>query len=181
MLISSNFSHLKEISPEYSLEGLILKVQYFGHLIRRTVPLKKTLNAGKDWRREEKATTEDAMVGWHHQRDRHEFEQGPGVGDGQWSLACCSPWGHKEPDQLSNSTDWSSPLKSLRRLHSISSNSAHNGKKQNPPATVLALLSEASLPTFYLCPELLDSLRVQVKETQVGQGSFSMGISHRFL
>ena len=42
--------------------------------------------------------TEDEMVGWHHQLDGHEFEQAPEVGDGQGSLACCSPWGHKEQD-----------------------------------------------------------------------------------
>ena len=42
--------------------------------------------------------TEDKMVGWHHRLDGHEFEQALGVGDGQGSLACCSPWGHKEPD-----------------------------------------------------------------------------------
>ena len=42
--------------------------------------------------------TEDEMVGWHHRHDGHEFEQVPGVGDGQGSLACCSPWGHKELD-----------------------------------------------------------------------------------
>ena len=42
--------------------------------------------------------TEDEMVGWHHPLDGHEFEQAPGVGDGQGSLACCNPWGHKESD-----------------------------------------------------------------------------------
>ena len=42
--------------------------------------------------------TEDEMVGWHHQRNGHEFEQGLGVGDGQGSLECCSPWGCKEQD-----------------------------------------------------------------------------------
>ena len=42
--------------------------------------------------------TEDEMVGWHHLHDGHEFEQAPGVGDGQGGLACCSPWGHKESD-----------------------------------------------------------------------------------
>ena len=42
--------------------------------------------------------TEDEMVGWHHQLDEHEFEQTPGVGDGQGSLVCCSLWGHKESD-----------------------------------------------------------------------------------
>ena len=59
---------LKEISPEYSLEGLVLKLklQYFGHLIWKTDSFEKTLNAGKDWRWEEKGTTEDEMVGRHH-------------------------------------------------------------------------------------------------------------------
>ena len=47
---------------------------------------------------EEKGMTEDEMVGWHHHPDGHEFEQAPGVGDGQASLACCSPWNHKELD-----------------------------------------------------------------------------------
>ena len=42
--------------------------------------------------------TEDEMVGWHHLLSGHEFERPPGVGDGQGSLAWCSPWGHKEPD-----------------------------------------------------------------------------------
>ena len=54
------------------------------------------LDAGKDWRQEEKGTTEDEMVSWHHQLDGHEFEQAPGVGDGQAGLACCSPSGRKE-------------------------------------------------------------------------------------
>ena len=44
--------------------------------------------------------TEDEMVGWHHQLNGHEFEQAPGVGDGQGGLACCSPWGHKELDMI---------------------------------------------------------------------------------
>ena len=52
--------------------------------------------AGKDWRWEEKGTTEDEMVGWHHWLNGHEFEQVPGVGDGQGGLAFCSPWGCKE-------------------------------------------------------------------------------------
>ena len=55
----------------------------------------KDRDAGKDWGQEEKGTTEDEMAGWHHQLDGHEFEQAPGVGDGQRSLACCSPCGHK--------------------------------------------------------------------------------------
>ena len=58
----------------------------------------KDPDAGKDWRQEEKGKTEDEMVGWHHWLDGHEFEQASGVGDGQGSLVCCSPWGHKESD-----------------------------------------------------------------------------------
>ena len=54
--------------------------------------------AEKDWRWEEKGTTEDEMVGWHHWLSWPEFEWAPGVGDGQGGLACCSPWGHKESD-----------------------------------------------------------------------------------
>ena len=56
----------------------------------------KDPDAGKDWRQEEKGTREDEMIGWHDQFNRHECEQALGVGDGQGSLACCSPWGHKE-------------------------------------------------------------------------------------
>ena len=49
-------------------------------------------------RQEEKEMIEDEMVGWHHRLKGHEFEQGLGVGDGQGSLVCCSPWGHRESD-----------------------------------------------------------------------------------
>jgi len=58
----------------------------------------KDPDAGQDWRQEEKGTTEDETVGWHHQLDGHECEQASGVGDGQGSLVCCSPWGRKESD-----------------------------------------------------------------------------------
>ena len=57
----------------------------------------KDPDAGKDWRQGEKGTRED-MIGWHHWLNGHEFEQAPGVGDGQGSLVCCSPWGCKESD-----------------------------------------------------------------------------------
>ena len=55
-----------------------------------------TPDARKDWRREEKGMTEDEIVGWHHWLNGHEFQQAPGVGDGQGGLACCSPWCYKE-------------------------------------------------------------------------------------
>ena len=71
----SNQSILKEFRPECSLEGLMLKLklQYFGHLIRRVDSLEKTPNAGKDWGQEEKGTREDEMAGWHHRLDGHGF------------------------------------------------------------------------------------------------------------
>ena len=59
----------------------------------------KDPDAGKDWR-QEKGMTEDEIVGWHHQLDGHEFEQALGVGDGQGSLVCCSPWGCKVLDMI---------------------------------------------------------------------------------
>ena len=78
------------LGGEYLLEGLMLKLrlQYFGHLVRRANSLEKTLMLGKI---EEKGTTEDEMVGWHHLLNGHEFEQTPGESEGQGSLACCSP------------------------------------------------------------------------------------------
>ena len=92
----SNQSILKEIRPEYSLEGLILKLklQYFGHLMWRTDSLEKTMMLGKiEGRRRRGRQKIRRMVGWHQRLNGHEFEQGPGVGDGQGSLVCCSPWG----------------------------------------------------------------------------------------
>ena len=96
-----NQSILKEISPEYSLEGLMvkLKLQYFGHLMQS---IGKDPDAGKDWRQEEKGMTDDDMIGWHHWLHGHGFGWIPGVGDGQGGLACCGSWGHKESDM----TEW---------------------------------------------------------------------------
>ena len=65
----------------------------------------KDPDAGKDWRQKDKGTTEDEIVGWHHWLDGHEFEQALGVGDGQGSLACCSPWGGKESD-MTDRLNW---------------------------------------------------------------------------
>ena len=96
----SNQSILKEISPEFSLEGLMLKLklQYFGHLMWRGNSLEKDPDAGKDCRQEEKGATEDEMVGWYHRLNGHEFEQTLGDGEGQGSLECCSWWGGRESD-----------------------------------------------------------------------------------
>ena len=95
----SNQSILKEISPECSLEGVMLKLklQYFGHHAKSWL-IGKDPGAGKDWGQEVKGTTEDEMVGWHHRLDGHGFGWTPGVGDGQGGLACCGSWGRKESD-----------------------------------------------------------------------------------
>ena len=71
--------------------------------------LGKDPDAGKDWRRKEKGTTEDEMVGWHHRLDGREFEQAPGVGDGQGSLVCYSPCSHKESD-TTEPLNWTSQV-----------------------------------------------------------------------
>ena len=88
-----------EISPECSLEGLMLKLklQYFGHVMQRTDSLEKTLMLGKIEGRRRRGR-QDEMVGWHHRLDEHGFGWTPGVGDGQGGLVCCSPWGCKESD-----------------------------------------------------------------------------------
>ena len=62
--------------------------------------LEKDSDTGKDWRQEEKGVTEHEMVGWYHWLKGHEFEETPGDGEGQGSLACCSPWGCKESDMI---------------------------------------------------------------------------------
>ena len=67
---------LKEISPEYSLEDDEDELQYLGHLIQRT-DIGKDRDAGKDWRQEEKGTTEDEIVGWHHWLNGHEYGEVP--------------------------------------------------------------------------------------------------------
>ena len=105
----SNQSILKEISAEYSLEGLMLKLklQYFDYLMRRMDSFEKTLMLGKTEGRRRR--------GWQRMRwldgitdSMDVSEQAPGVGNGQGGLACCSPWGRKESDTTErlNWTDW---------------------------------------------------------------------------
>ena len=93
-------SILNEINPEYSLEGLMMKfkLQFFGHLIRRTDSLEKTLMLGKIKGRRTRGMTEDEMARCHHRLDGHEFVQALGGGEGKVSLVWCSPWDCKESD-----------------------------------------------------------------------------------
>ena len=99
----SNQPILKEINPEYSLEGLMLKLklQYFEHRMWRASSLEKSLMLVKIEGRRRRGQ-QDEMDGWHHRLDGQEFEQAPGDGEEQGSLACCSPWFHKE----SLTTEW---------------------------------------------------------------------------
>ena len=104
---------IKPVNPEYSLEGLMLKLklQYFGHLMRRTDSLEKTLVLGKIKGRKKRGR-QDEMVGWHHQINGHEFEQALGDGEGQGRLSCHSPWGHKKlhtTERLNNKGDKKEP------------------------------------------------------------------------
>ena len=103
----SNQYVLKEISPEYWLEGLMLKLklQSFGHLMWRADSSEKTLMLGKTEGGKRRGWQRMRLVGWHHRLNGHEFKQTPGDGEGQGSLAFCSPWGRKESDtteQLNN-------------------------------------------------------------------------------
>ena len=96
----SNKSILKEINLENSLEGLMLKLklQYFASKDVKSRLIGKDPDAGKDLGQEKKGAIEDEMIRWHHQLNGHESEQIPGKNEGQESLACCRPWGHKELD-----------------------------------------------------------------------------------
>ena len=89
----SNQSILKEISPGISMEGM--KLQYFGHLMRRVDSMEKTLMLGGIGGRRRRGRQ---RMRWHHRLDGHESEWTPGVGDGQGGLACCDSWGRKESD-----------------------------------------------------------------------------------
>ena len=110
----SNKSILKEINLEYSLEGLMLKLQYFGHLMWRTNLLEMTLMLGKVEGRRRRGVTENEMVGWHHRLNGHKFEQTLGDSEEQGSLECWSPWGRRVrhdlvTEQQQNKKAWPNP------------------------------------------------------------------------
>ena len=92
-----------EINPEYSLQGLMLrlKLQYFGHLMQTADSLEKSLMLGK---------IEDRKPRGHHQCNGHELGQTSGEGEGQRGLACCSPWGCKESDKTGQLNNNKMPL-----------------------------------------------------------------------
>ena len=85
----------------------------------------KDPDGGKDWRQEEKGTTQNEMAGWHHQLDGHEFEWASGVGDGEGSLVCHSPWGHKESD-TTQQLNWTESNSFLQRPNTTIACIYHN-------------------------------------------------------
>ena len=101
----------------------------------------KDLDSGKDWGQEEKGTTENEMIGWHHRLNGHGFEWTLGVGDGQGGLACCGSWGHKESD-------------TTERLNWTELNSAYKLNKQGnniqPWCTPFPIWNQSAVP----CPVL---------------------------
>ena len=115
----SNQSIFKEINPEYTLEGLMLKLklQYFGHMMGRADSLEKTLILGKIEGRRRRERQRMRWFQWHHQLNGHELQQTPGDDEGQRSLVCCCPWDRKESDMTwwlnsnSNNKNWTySPI-----------------------------------------------------------------------
>ena len=102
---STNKEEIKPVNPKRNQPWILIGRTDAGAEAPALLPpnakgqlIGKDPDAGKDWRLEEKGMTEGEMVGWHHQLNGHEFEQAPGEGEGQGSLVCCSPWGHKESD-----------------------------------------------------------------------------------
>jgi len=121
----SNQSILKEMSPEYLLEGLMLKLklQYFGHLMQRTDSLEKTLMLGKIEGRSKEWQRMRWLDGVTGMMDLSLNRQAPGVGNGRGSLVCCSPWGCKSQTWLSNWTELKDVITSwlyFSLMHTIS-------------------------------------------------------------
>ena len=97
----SNQSTLREVNPQYSLEGLIdaeAETPIFWSSDANNRLIWKVLNAGKDWGQKENRASEDEMSGWHHWCNGHELGKTSGNHEGQGGLACCSPWSPKELD-----------------------------------------------------------------------------------
>ena len=113
----SNQSVLKEINPEYSLQGLMAKAEA---LILWPCDIKSWLtgkdpDAGKDLRQKEKREAEDWVVRWHHQLNGHEYEQTPGDHGGQKSLTCYNPWGCKDSDRTER-VNYNAKLKVIYKM-----------------------------------------------------------------
>ena len=116
LAISNDFGQNQWINGRFIFKlKLLLLPSRFSRLCAKSWLIGKEPDTGKEWKQEEKGITEDEMVGWHHWINGHEFEQAPGVGDGQGTLACYSPWGWtKSWTQLSTGLHWSIWVNSLQ-------------------------------------------------------------------
>ena len=103
----------------------------------------KDSDAGKDWGQEEKGMIEVEIVGWPHRHDGHEFEQAPGVGDGQGGLACCSPWGRKESD----TTEWLN----WRVMYLLHTPSCAKVQRKHPGSGIRDPRSDSRSASYQLC------------------------------
>ena len=119
----------------------------------------KDPEAGKVWGQEEKGATENEMVGWHHQLNRHEFEQIPGDSEGQGSLACCGPWGIEESDM----TEWqiNNNLK-LYMYPNIHSNTVYNN--QDMEANQMSINRQTGKEDTHTHTEEYYSVKKKIKE-----------------
>ena len=118
-------------------------------------PIGKDPDAGQDWRQEEKRTTKDEMVGWHHWLNGHEFEQAPGVGEEQGSLAFCSPRGGKELDTIEWLT-WTEVQYLLRKIIYTNRWVPECENPWEPTTIMLKILDHCCIINFSVCSFLLD-------------------------
>ena len=122
----------------------------------------KDPNSGKDWRWEEKGTTEDEMVGWHHRLNGHEFEQALGVDDWQGSLAWCSPWGCKESDTTER-LNWTykEPINDDLCLQIQTSDQCWSIQPKEKRVHTLTMSTRKGLWTYYPSPSVIIKLYVK--------------------
>ena len=143
----SNQSNLKEISPKYSLQGLMLKLTLHTLAIwwEELTLIQKDPDAGRDWGQEEKGMTEDEMFGWHHWLNGHEFGWTLGVGDGQGGLACCGSWGGKESD-MTERLNWTE----LSALCWLTNSSPEGSKMKNlKGSSIFSFPSPLNLSSYF--------------------------------
>ena len=116
---SLDCKEIKSVNPKGNQSWILIgrtdaKAPIFWPPDTKSWLIRKDFGAGKDWRQNEKGMTQHEKVGWYHWLNGHEFEQALGDGEGQGSLACCSPWGHKESDMTD---DWTTTTIDYKYTH----------------------------------------------------------------
>ena len=149
----TNQSILKENNPDYSLEGLMLKLQYFAPWCKQLTHWKKTLMLGKT-EQEEKGMTEDELVWWHRWLSGHEFEQTLGDSEGQGVLVCCSPWSAESDSTMS--------LYNKKTLHFLSWRLFCHLQRQCIVSWILLSNPPIFLPSLPLQPSQVPCIRTLI-------------------